>query len=341
MQQQLDPTNIMKTATAFWPSKVLLTAVEFDLFTLLDDGSMTASEIMESLELHPRGVYDFLDTLVALGFLQRDGDGVDGRYKNSPETAFFLHKDSPAYIGGLPKMLNSRLFGFWNHLGTALKTGEAQSESKQNGRSFFEAVYEDEDRLREFLKAMNGFQAGSFHALADAFDFSQYETVSDIGGALGLLSQILAEKHPHLTLTTFDLPEVAPLAKEYLNSAGLNGRITVASGDLFTDPLPPADVVLMGNILHDWNLAKKELLIQKAYDALPEGGAFIVIENIIDDARRENVFGLLMSLNMLIELGDGFDYTFADFKQWCSEAGFRRFDLILLAGPASAAIAYK
>ena len=97
----------------------------------------------------------------------------------------------------------------------------------------------------------------------------------------------------------------------------------------------------MGNILHDWNLEKKAVLIEKAYDALPPGGAFIAIENVIDDARRENVFGLLMSLNMLIESGDGFDYTGADFRGWCSAAGFTRFDLISLAGPASAAIAYK
>ena len=97
----------------------------------------------------------------------------------------------------------------------------------------------------------------------------------------------------------------------------------------------------MGNILHDWNLEKKKLLIQKAYDALPQGGAFIAVENLIDDARRENAFGLLMSLNMLIEFGDAFDYTAADFRVWCTEAGFSDFDVIPLAGPTSAAVAYK
>ena len=105
--------------------------------------------------------------------------------------------------------------------------------------------------------------------------------------------------------------------------------------------LPKADVITMGNILHDWNLENKKRLIQKAYAALPDGGAFIAIENLIDDARRENAFGLLMSLNMLIEFGDAFDYTGADFCEWCSEAGFKRFEFINLAGPTSAAIAYK
>jgi hypothetical protein len=121
----------------------------------------------------------------------------------------------------------------------------------------------------------------------------------------------------------------------------MTARITVLSGDFFQGELPKADVITMGNILHDWNLEKKKLLIQKAYDALPEGGAFIAVENLIDDARRENAFGLLMSLNMLIEFGDAFDYTAADFRDWCAEAGFSRFDVIPLAGPTSAAVAYK
>ena len=94
-------------------------------------------------------------------------------------------------------------------------------------------------------------------------------------------------------------------------------------------------------ILHDWNLEKKKHLIQAAYNALPDNGALVAIEALIDDARRENLFGLLMSLNMLIEFGDAFDYTGADFREWCSEAGFKRFEVIHLAGPSSAAIAYK
>ena len=331
----------MQTATAFWASKVLLTAVEFDLFSVLGDGSMTASQLGETLELHPRGTYDFFDALVALNFLDRDGDGPEGRYKNTPETGAFLDKKSPTYIGGMPEMLNARLFGFWNHLGTALKTGQPQNEVKTHGKPFFEEVYASEAKLGQFLEAMSGIQAANFHLLAEKFDFSRYEVVGDIGGALGLLSRIVGTHHKHLIFTTFDLPLVAPHAQKHIDEAEMTERITVAAGDFFVDDLPKADVITMGNILHDWNLEKKKILIKKAYDALPEGGAFIVIENLIDDARRENVFGLLMSLNMLIELGDGFDYTGADFRAWCSEVGFKRFEIIALAGPTSAAIAYK
>ncbi len=341
MTQPLNPSHILQTATAFWASKTLLTATEFGLFSVLGKGSMTAAELGEELDLHPRGTYDFFDALVALRFLERDGEGVAGRYKNSPETALFLDQKSPQYIGGMLEMLNSRLFGFWNDLGVALRTGEPQSEVKTHGKPFFEDLYRDEKRLGQFLRAMSAFQAGNFLQLAEKFDFSKAQTVSDIGGGLALFSLIIGARHPHLTFQTFDLPPVASHAQKEIDAAGMSGRIRVVSGDFFADDLPGAEIITMGNILHDWNLEGKKLLIKKAYAALPEGGAFIAIENLIDDSRKENAFGLLMSLNMLIELGDGFDYTGSDFRDWCSEAGFRRFEIIPLAGPTSAAVAYK
>lgn len=341
MSNRPDPSHIMQTATAFWASKVLLTAVEFDLFSTLGDASMTAAELGERLGIHPRGRLDFFDALLALGFLERDGDGHEGRYRNTTETNVFLNKASSAYIGGLPEMLNARLFGFWNDLGTALKTGEPQSEVKVHGKPIFEELYASESTLGIFLESMTGFQAANFMLLAQKFDFSRFESVSDIGGALALLSRTVASHFDHLTFNTFDLPPVGRLAQKQVDEAGMTDRITVISGDFFSDELPKADVITMGNILHDWNLEKKKILIKKAYDALPEGGAFIAVENLIDDARRENAFGLLMSLNMLIEFGDAFDYTAADFREWCTEAGFSSFDVIPLAGPTSAAIAYK
>lgn len=342
MPADINAAHIMQTATGFWASKVLLTAVEFDLFSRLAERRMNATQLGETLGIHPRGRYDFFDALVALGFLEREGDGPEGIYGNSPEAERFLNKSSPAYIGGLPEMLNSRLFGFWNDLGAALRTGKPQNETKRGGKPVFEELYASESSLEEFLGAMTGFQAVNFEALAEKFDFSRYKTVTDAGGATGLSSRIIAKRHPHLTFTTFDLPPVAPIAKRWIEKAGLSDRIRVAAGDFFADDLPKADVVMMGNVLHDWNLDKKKILIRRAYEALPMGGAFIAIENVIDDARRENAFGLLMSLNMMVEFGDeAFDYTGADFRAWCGEIGFGKFDILPLAGPSSAAIAYK
>jgi hypothetical protein len=340
-QVELDPSHIMQTATSFWASKVLLTAVEFDLFTVLGDEAMTANQLGDQLGIHPRGIYDFFDSLVASGFLHREGDGANGKYKNTPNTAAFLNKSSSTYIGGMPEMLNTRLFGFWNNLGEALKTGQPQNEIKHTGKSMFEELYSDNAKLGQFLDAMTGFQAANFQLLAEKFDFTPHNSVSDIGGALALLSRIVGSIHPHLSLNSFDLPPVAPLAQKHIDQAGMTDRIKAIAGDFFVDDFPKADVITMGNILHDWNLENKKMLIQKAYDALPEGGALIAIENLIDDARRENLFGMLMSLNMLIEFGDAFDYTGQNFCDWCSEVGFKRFEIINLAGPTCAAIAYK
>ena len=302
---------------------------------------MTGAELGERAGLHRRATDDFLDALVALRFLDRDGDGAAGRYRNTSETAAFLDKQSPTYIGGILEMFNARLYRFWGGLTEALQTGEPQNEVKHTGTPMFDGLYSDSARLEQFMHAMEGASLGSFHALAEQFDFSRYTTVCDVGGATGQLCTILATQHPHLRCTTFDLPVVAPIATKTIAAAGLFERVTTASGDFFVDPLPAADVITMGMILHDWNLDRKMHLIRSAYDALPDGGALIVIENLIDDARRENVFGLLMSLNMLIEFGDAFDFTGSDFAGWCRDTGFREVEILALAGPASAGIAYK
>jgi len=188
---------------------------------------------------------------------------------------------------------------------------------------------------------MAGISLGPFSALAEKFDFSKYRTLCDVGGATGQLSIIVANRHPHMHCTSFDLPVVEPIATRTIEGAGLSERVTAVGGDFFVDPLPKADVITMGLILHDWDLEGKMHLIKSAYDALPEGGAFIIIENLIDDARRENAFGLLMSLNMLIEFGNAFDYTGADSAGWCKQVGFKHTEVVPLAGPTSAGIAYK
>jgi hypothetical protein len=341
MSEQVDPSQIMQVGMGFFASKTLLSAVELELFTKLGNDQMTGSQIAGTLELHPRAIPDFPDALVALELLEREGEGSDALYRNTQTTAVFLDKTSPAYIGGILEMSNARLYRFWGDLTEALQTGEPQNEIKHTGKAMFEELYSDPDRLEQFMNAMAGISLGPFSVLAEKFDFSQCRTLCDVGGATGQLSIIVANRHPHMRCTSFDLPVVEPIAKRTIEAAGLGERVTAVGGDFFTDPLPRADVITMGLILHDWNLERKMLLIKAAYDALPEGGAFIAVENLIDDARRENAFGLLMSLNMLIEFGDAFDYTGADFAGWCEEVGFKRTEVVPLAGPASAGIAYK
>lgn len=341
MSPALNPSSILQTAFGFWGSKVLLTAVEFGLFTTLGNRHLTGAELGKELRLHPRAIPDFFDALVAMKFLARAGDGPQATYFNTPEGAMFLNEASPRYVGGILTMLNARLFKFWNDLPEALRTGRPQNEIKHGQKGMFEELYSDLSRLEQFMGAMTGISRINFEAFAEKFDFSKFRTLCDVGGATGLLSIEVAKRHPHLTCTSFDLPVVEPIAKRHIAAAGLGNRIRTASGDFFKDQLPKADLITMGMILHDWNLEKKMQLIRSAYEALPPGGALVAIEALIDDARRENVQGLLMSLNMLIEFGDAFDYSGADFRRWCREIGFTRFEVIYLAGPSSAAVAYK
>jgi O-methyltransferase domain/Dimerisation domain len=340
-EKSLSSARIMELGLGFWPAKILLSAVELGLFTTLNNKSLTGEKLRDILGLHPRAVPDFFDALVALHLLDRDGEGPQALYRNTEESRLFLVRNSPEYMGGILEMANERLYGFWGDLTEALKTGKPQNEIKHTGESMFRTLYSDPKRLEQFINAMSSISTPNFRALSEKFDFARYNTLCDIGGAAGKLSIIVARRHPHLRCITVDLPVVTPIAKREIAAAGLSSRVSAESIDIFSEPLPAADVITMGLILHDWNLEKKMQLIRAAFNALPPRGALVVIENFIDDARRENAFGLMMSLNMLIEFGDAFDYSAADFFGWCRRVGFRETEVIPLAGPASAGIAYK
>lgn len=340
---QPSPSAIMQTGTGFWASKILLSAIKFQLFTLLaEQKKMPARAIKNALNLKctDRHLYDFLDALTVFGFLHREGLLESAAYANTPATETFLDKKKPSYIGGILEMMNNRLYSFWGNLEEALLTGLPQNEAKKS-EDFFGLIYQDPVKLKEFINAMTGIQMGNFMTFAQKFDFSKYKTLTDVGGSAGLLSLVVARHQPHMSCITFDLPPVEPIAKETIQQFQLADRVKAQSGDFFADAFPKSDILTMGNILHDWDEEKKIMLMKKAYEALPEGGAFIAIEGIIDNERKQNVFGMMMSLNMLIETGTGFDYTFADFNNWAKTAGFKSTSLLPLAGPSSAAIAYK
>ena len=337
MTDSATPDRIMQLGLGFWGSKTLLSAVELGLFTELAGGPLDAETLGDRLGLHPRSLRDFLDALVSLRMLERDADGL---YANTPDADTFLDRAKPSYLGGMLEMANARLYPFWGSLTEALQTGRPQNEVKSGG-NFFEALYADPGRLEGFLSAMTGLSLGAARAIAQKFPWRQYKTFIDVGGAQGGLPVEVALAHPHLTGGIFDLPGVGPVFEKYVARHGLAERLRFQPGDFFKDPMPTADVLVMGHILHDWDLEEKRMLLKKAYDALPSGGALIVHEALIDDARRENTLGLLMSLNMLIETPGGFDYTGADCQSWMKEAGFRETRVEHLAGPDSMVVGIK
>jgi precorrin-6B methylase 2 len=330
------PEHIMQVGLGFWASKTLLSAVELGVFSALAGAPADLPTLQSKLGLHPRAAPDFLDALVALKLLDRQ----DGIYSNTIDTDLFLDRAKPSYIGGVMEMANARLYGFWGSLTEALRTGELQNEAK-HGVDFFTTIYADPERLRGFATAMSAVSAGPARLIAAKFDWAKYKTFMDVGAAQGMVPVTLAREHPHLTGIGFDLPQVQPVFEAFVAQQGLTDRVRFQAGDFFKDKLPKADVIVMGHILHDWDLAEKKMLLKKSFDALPDGGAVIVYDAVIDDDRRENAFGLLMSLNMLIETTGGFDYTGAECQAWMREAGFTETRVEHLAGPDSMVIGLK
>jgi precorrin-6B methylase 2 len=333
----LTPERILQIGFGFWASKTLLSAVELGLCTQLAQGPRSLEELSERLGLHSRPARDFLDALVALRFLQRD----DGRYANTPETDLFLDRNKAAYVGGILEMANSRLYRYWGNLTEGLRTGQPQNEIKEGGLDLFSAMSLDPDTLRGFMQAMTGLSLGSAMEIARKFPWDRYQTFVDVGTAQGGLPVVLAQTHPQLQGIGVDLPNVQPIFEEYVRAHGVQDRIRWQAADIWTDPFPPADVVVLGHMLHGWGLERKKLLLQKSYEAVPEGGAVIAYDAIIDDERRENAFGLLFSLNMLIENAEGAEYTGADCKGWMREVGFTETYVEPLAGPESMVVGIK
>jgi hypothetical protein len=331
-----NPDAIIQLGLGFWGSKALLSAVELGVFTTLAERRRTAKELMADLGLQPRGTVDWLDALVSLGMLERDGD----RYGNSPATDLYLDRAKPSYIGGLLEMANTRMYPFWGSLTEALRTGLPQNEAK-GAEDVFGEIYRDPDRLRQFLGAMTGVSMGSAIALAEVFPWERHGTVVDVGTAQGCVPVQLALRHPHLSGVGFDLPPVGPVFDDYVAEQGLGDRLRFHAGDFFVDPMPAGDVLVMGHILHDWSLDEKRLLLRKAYETLPEGGALVVYDAIIDDDRRTNTMGLLVSVHMLIDTVAGFDYTAADCQSWMADAGFRDSYTAPLAGLDSMVVGVK
>jgi precorrin-6B methylase 2 len=331
------PDAIMELGFAFWGSKTLLSAIELGVFSeLAAAGSLDGEALRERLDLHSRSATDFFDALVALGMLERE----DGRYANTPSTELFLDRAKPSYVGGMLEMANARLYGFWGSLTEGLRTGAPQNEAKSGG-DFFAALYADPERLAQFARAMSSLSVGAGQAIAAKFPWQDHGSVIDIGCAEGAVPVQIALAHEHVTGGGFDLPALEPIFDSYVSGFGLGDRLSFTAGDFFADPLPNADVFVMGHILHDWGGDEKQLLLKRAYDALPDGGALIVYEAIIDDERRRNAFGLLMSLNMLIETPGGFDYTGADCCSWMRETGFRESYVEHLGGPDSMVVGIK
>jgi hypothetical protein len=312
------PERIMELAHGFRAAKALAAAVSLDIFTILGTQPLTCEALSTRSGLAPRGARDFFDCLVALRLLERD---PGGRYSNAPEADLYLDRTKAGYIGGFVDHLVNREYDVWRTLPTALRTGVAQSDI---GMAVdFSAQYANPERRESFLKRMTAGALLVAQEIAQRFPWSSYGTFVDIGTAEGCVPVEVAKVHPHIAGIGLDLPALQPAFESYVSRHALTDRIIFHPADFFADAFPEAEVLVMGRVLHNWDLPTKQALLQKAFAALPRGGALIVYERLIDDERRSNAAALLGSLQMLMMSAGGYDFCALDCVGWMREAGFR------------------
>ena len=337
MPESFNPNAILEVSNGFKSAKVLLTAAELGVFTELAKGPQPFQKLRQRFGLsNKRSSLDFFDCLVSMGMLDLISDG----YINTPETDFYLDKNKPSYIGGLLEMYNDRLYKYWDDFTIALKTGEPQNEAK-SGENFFSALYRDPRKLSQFMNAMSGISLIPAKVAAERFPWENHNKVADIGCAQGVFLAEILKAHPHLNGIGFDLKPVQPIFENHIRVQELEDSLIFQSGDFFKDPLPEADVLVFGQILHDWSLKERKVLLEKAHQALPKGGTILIYEYVIDDGRRTNILALLSSLTMLIETQSGHDFTGKECRAWMLEAGFDDIEVLPLAGYESMVIGKK
>jgi hypothetical protein len=330
------PDGIIKLGHGFRAAKALLSAVELGIFTTLAEGPLSLETLRKRVGIHERGARDFFDALVALGMLERKENRC---YANAPETDLYLDRRKPTYIGGELEHFNAYVYPHWSLLTPALQTGEPQSGTRATGH--YSALYADQGALEILVKGMTGGTLSVAKAIAAKFPWQDYKTLIDVGTAQGCLPVQIAHAHPHITGGGFDLPPVRRHFESYVQAHGLSDRLRFHPGDFFQDAPPAADVIVLGRVLHNWDLAAKRMLLKKTYEALPVGGALIVYERLIDDERRVNAPALLASVNMLIMTAGGFDFTSADCVAWMRETGFRDMRVEPLTSELSMVIGIK
>jgi hypothetical protein len=328
--------DILELGYAFRGAKALMSAVELGVFTALADGPLNCETLAGRLGLARRGARDFFDALVAMGLVERD---TEDKYANAAVCDRYLDARKPDFVGGLIENLGAREYAMWDALTEALRTGRSQTGF--NSTAHFSSLYADPERQARFVKGITGASLPATRRLAEIFPWQRYATFADIGTAEGCVPVQLALAHPHLGGKGFDLPVLANSFNAYVARHDLSDRLTYVAGDFFVDQLPAADVLTMGRVLHNWDLPTKRMLLEKAFAALPAGGALIVYERLIDDARRESVAGLLSSLNMLIMTEGGFDFAAVDCVEWMRDAGFLETRLEPLADSHMMIVAMK
>ncbi len=330
-----DPSPVLSLITAFRDSAVLFASLSLGVFERLP---ATVRGLANDLSCDEDALGRLLERCVGLGLLARDGD----TFRPTPTAEAYLTRGSPRRLTGYLAYSHKVLWPMWGDLAGAVREGTNRWKACFGlDGPLFANYFADEEGRREFLMGMHGFGQLSSPEVVSAFDLSGFKHICDLGGATGHLAVAACRRWPGLTATVLDLAPAVLLAEEMVAAeADVAGRVTVKAGDFFTEALPPADLYAVGRILHDWGEEKIHKLLSAVIAALPDGGALLIAEKLLDDDRAGPAWAQLQSLNMLV-CAEGKERTLGEYEALLRKAGFSRVEAKRCAGPLDAVLAWK
>jgi len=335
----ISPQHIQEMLTGFWVSKTLFTGVELGVFDELAKGPASAEVLAYRLRLHPGALERLMNALVALELITKAG----GRYSNTEETGLYLVKGQDSYLGAQVEHLSQLHWRLWQLLPGAVKENSPRvREVFGPGFDMMESVYAEPQRLRGFVQGMHNLTVADAQEIVDAFDFSPFHSLLDVGGTSGALVIAALKKHPHLRGIVFEQPAVCAIADDYLRQYGVDDRAKTHPGDFFQRGSLPleADIVALGWILHDWPEEQCKIILKHCFEALQPGGTILVCEKLLDESGTGPLLTTLMDLHALVSTG-GQERSASVYQAWLGEAGFTDVDVRLLQGNRDLVIAHK
>jgi len=333
-----NPEPVLFLIEAFRRSQAMFTAVELRVFDHLEHAPLGVAQLATLIQANPDALERLLNTCVNLELLQLES----GAYANPPIASTYLIRNSPHSIIGYIEYSQKALWHLWAKLPEAVREGTHRWEQVFGGQGeLFSHYYKTDEDKRRFMMGMHGFGMISSPQVVRAFDLSSFRHMVDLGGATGHLPIAACQAYPELRASVYDLPGVLHVTREVIGDSGLDSRIDAIGGDFFKDPFPDADLYAIGRILHDWTRAKIDLLLKKIHAALPEGGAILIAEKLLDESGVKPLWTLLQSLNMLV-VTEGKERRLSEYKEILESAGFRDVEgVVLLNSPLDAILARK
>jgi acetylserotonin N-methyltransferase len=333
-----DPSPVIDLLDAFRRSKAMFTAVRLGIFDHLESEPAGLADLARILPANADALERLLDANAGLGFLQKR---EDGRYANTAAASTYLVRSSPSAMTGYILYSDQVLFPMWANLAGAVREGTHRwPQTFGSEGPIFDHFFRDEESKATFLQGMHGFGLLSSPAVAAAFDLSAFTRLVDLGGATGHLAAAICDRYPGLRAAVFDLAPVVEFAREYVRRSAAPDRLELIAGDFFTDPLPPADLYVLGRILHDWSEPKIRTLLRKIHDALPPGGGLLIAEKLLAADKSGPAAAHMQSLNMLV-CTEGKERTLAEYESLLRAAGFSQVRGRVTGAPLDAALARK